>query len=407
MFRPRWEERLEQFKMDLFGASVAEQSGVRAAPPQRHTVGDYVGLCLLIRFPDVPSTISQTQVDEYCNKTGYNGFENNGSVYDYFLDNSNGKLRYTTIVAPYYTAKYPRRYYTNPAAPYTQRTRELINEALTYHVSNGFNFGNLTTDGSGAVFATNVFYVGDRVNNWKQGLWPHASRLAAPFTVAPGVAIADYQITNMGSELELGIYCHENGHMLCDFPDLYNYDNQMRGVGQYCLMCLGGNTDPRNPHSVGAYLKNRAGWSSNLTTISSGGSGASYALSFNQNQFAIYPRSVSEYFIVENRQKLGRDRTLSDAGIAIWHIDELGSNADPNSRPRGHQHFECKLVQADGKDDLSLGTNLGDNTDLFRVGLNSRFDDTTRPSAKWWSQSPSGLRIRNISGLGATMTFDA
>ena len=34
---------------------------------------------------------------------------------------------------------------------------------------------------------------------------------------------ADYQITDMGNRLTLGTFCHENGHMVCDFPDLYPY----------------------------------------------------------------------------------------------------------------------------------------------------------------------------------------
>jgi M6 family metalloprotease-like protein len=78
-----------------------------AAPPRRATVGQYVGLCLLVQFPDVPGTMSAAEVEAYCNKENYSGFENNGSVRDYFFDNSDGKLAYTNIVAPYYTTKHP------------------------------------------------------------------------------------------------------------------------------------------------------------------------------------------------------------------------------------------------------------------------------------------------------------
>jgi hypothetical protein len=31
-------------------------------------------------------------VDDFCNKPGYTGFGNNGSVYDYFLEISGGAL---------------------------------------------------------------------------------------------------------------------------------------------------------------------------------------------------------------------------------------------------------------------------------------------------------------------------
>jgi hypothetical protein len=49
-------------------------------------------------------------VDDFCNKPGYTGFGNNGSVYDYFLEISGGRLRYKNLVTPYYTAQHPRSY---------------------------------------------------------------------------------------------------------------------------------------------------------------------------------------------------------------------------------------------------------------------------------------------------------
>jgi hypothetical protein len=173
---PRWQMRRAEHRARL---SAAHESA-RAAPPARTTVGDYLGLCLLVDFPDVPATISRDEVDAFCNEEKYSGFGNNGSVFDYFRDVSNGKLRYRTLVAPYYTARHPRAYYTNPAVKYTTRARELIREALAHHIARGFDFSGLTADSAGYVFATNVFYAGDQQNNWSEGLWPHASRLLSP-----------------------------------------------------------------------------------------------------------------------------------------------------------------------------------------------------------------------------------
>jgi len=44
----------------------------------------------------------------------------------------------------------------------------------------------------------------------------------------------------MDRELTLATFCHENGHLVCDFPDLYDYGPESRGVGNFCLMCRGG-----------------------------------------------------------------------------------------------------------------------------------------------------------------------
>jgi M6 family metalloprotease-like protein len=181
-----------------------------------------VGLCILVAFPDVPGTIAQQEVTDFCNKPGYTGFGNNGSVHDYFLAVSGGDLKYTNSVTVYYIAKHNRSYYTDPSVPFGSRARELIVEALTDLKAKGYNFGQLSSDSGGYVYALNVFYAGARVNNWSEGLWPHSWALATPFAGSATKKLSDYQITNMGTQLTLGTFCHENGHMVCDYPDLYD-----------------------------------------------------------------------------------------------------------------------------------------------------------------------------------------
>ncbi len=262
----RWQVRREQKKTQLRG--IMPTTAPEALPLSTETVGNYVGLCILLRFPDVSETISQQEVSHFCNLPSYNGFGNNGSVRDYFYDNSQGKLTYTNVVTQYYTAAHNRSYYTDPSISYGTRARELIVEALDDLKSQGFNFSQLSSDSNGYIYALNVFYVGARVNNWAEGLWPHAWHLASPYDAGGGKKLYDYQITNMGSELTLRTFCHENGHMLCSFPDLYDYGGESHGVGHYCLMCYGANN--KNPVQVCAYLKNEAGWATKVTPITPG-----------------------------------------------------------------------------------------------------------------------------------------
>lgn len=393
---PRWQMRREQARAAM---QMAAESTL-PAPPARQTVGNFVGLCLLVEFPDVPGSIKREEVEAFCNQKGYKGFGNNGSVYDYFLENSGGKLHYTTVVAPYYTARHPRDYYTNPKVQYTTRARELIREALAHHKSRGFDFSKLTVDSKGYVFATNVFYAGEVVNNWSQGLWPHASRLINAIELAKGRSAYDYQITNMGQALTLGTYCHENGHMLCDFPDLYDYGGESAGVGAYCLMCAGANIDPLNPTNVSAYLKYKAGWAS-VTRLKAGFKGVAHA---GSNQFFIHQRSPREYFIIENRHQSGRDSALTDAGLAIWHVDELGDNSNEQMTPT--HHYECSLIQADGLNHLEGGGTYGDADDLFHQGGKDRWPEPGS-AARWWDGSPATLRVQGIGPAGPKVAFSA
>lgn len=382
-------------------AQALRLGGPVAAPPARHTVGEFVGLCLLIQFPDVPGTINPAEVADFCNKPGYAGNGNNGSVFDYFVDNSKDKFKYTNIVTAYYTAKNPRAYYTNPQISFGSRARELILEALASLKAKGFDASPLSADDEEYIYAVNVFYAGACVNNWSEGLWPHSWALAAPFQLAPGRLANDYQITNMGSALTIATFCHENGHMVVDFPDLYDYGYESTGAGNYCLMGYGG-PDDKNPTQIGAYLKNKAGWATRATAVTDG---LQASIAAGDNDFFLYAKNPTEYFIIENRQQQGRDKSLPASGLAIWHVDELGSN--DNQEMTVEKHYECSLEQADNRFDLEHNANYGDAKDLFYRNNNDRFSDVTSPSGKWWDGGASGLDIFNISEAGMAMTFSA
>ena len=126
-------------------------------------------------------------------------------------------------------------------------------------------FAPLTTDASSRVVAFNVFYAGGNGGVWNYGLWPHSWSLAnvGPQDLSPGgKKVWEYQISNIGSNLELGTFCHESGHLLCGFPDIYDYDSGVGassgGAGRFCLMNSGGHGG--NPVQICAYLKRAAGW---------------------------------------------------------------------------------------------------------------------------------------------------
>jgi M6 family metalloprotease-like protein len=394
----RWQERRRE---RLERLEAARSGAFSFAPPSEETEGTFVGLCMLVEFPDVPGTIARDEVEHFCNEVGYTGFGNNGSVHDYFLDTSNGKVRYTNVVTDWYTAQHNRDYYTDPTISYGVRARELIREALDDLRAKGFDFSQLSADGSGYVYATNVYYAGTRINNWSEGLWPHQSSLSPAYQAAPGRRMRDYQVTDMTPELTLGTFCHENGHMLCDFPDLYDYDGDSNGIGRYCLMCAGGR-DKRNPAHVGAYLKYNAGWLDNVSPVVSG---QSVTLSASNDEVLLHSKNQDEYYVIENRVATGRDRSLPSEGLAIWHCDEHGNNRFQQGTPG--QHFECALEQADGSFHLESDINNGDSGDLFSFQTATTFGNATVPDSRWWDGSGSGLEISGIGAPGESISFVA
>ncbi len=90
-----------------------------------------------------------------------------------------------------------------------------------------------------------------------------------------------YMLSSMGrskDDLSIGTFCHESGHMLCRWPDLYDYGSRdgdfekSAGLGYYCLMSAGNHNDNgRTPSPVCAYLRNLVGWCDKAVRLNKGG----------------------------------------------------------------------------------------------------------------------------------------
>ena len=377
-------------------AFVATEKGTLAT--ESITTGSPKGLCLIVDFSDDVATISASAVADFCNKVGYTTNGNNGSVRDYYYDVSGQKLTYTNYVpSAYYRAKNPKTYYTDQSIGYGTRAQELIREALDSLKAQGFNFSQCDTNSDGTIDALNCFYAGSSNSPWSKGLWPHASWMS---WCSGSVCSGPYQITDMGGSLQISTFCHENGHMLLGWPDLYDYDYDSNGVGNFCLMAYG--TSGTNPCRPCAYMRYKAGWCTVTDLVSSQAN-----LSIASNSNAIYkcsnPSNAKEYYLLENRQRSGRDAGLPDDGLAIWHIDENGSNN--NNQMTATSHYLVTLVQADGLWDLENNRNYGDSNDLWSAPTYTVCNPDTTPNTRWWDGTASKLYLKSIGTSGATMTF--
>jgi M6 family metalloprotease-like protein len=423
----RWKTmKNERRQAEAVMEEQGDSNGLLFSPPSSTTTGTKVGLCLLIDFSDDQATIPQADIINFCNGDDYTDYDNNGSVKKYYLDNSNNLLTYTNVVTIYIRAPQPKTYYNNTSNDAGVQGRLLITNAIAvmkalpnYNTEILPTFGPLTVDGSNNVVAFNVFYAGDNGGVWAKGLWPHSSSLASPLELsAGGKKVYHYQLTNIGSSLEIGTFCHENGHMLCGFPDIYDYDyDSWGGAGFFCLMdygCYGGNNGS-NPVQICAYLKRAAGWANvtDLNSMSNLTATVTAAPTAGYNNYYRYrkPGVSTEYFLVENRQQTGHDASIPAAGIAIWHIDELGNSNNQSLAPNTtHANYEVTLVQADNLWHFEYYQNLYDSEDLYYAGnsasaYSNRFDDNSSPNAHWWDGTSSGIKFRNFSVSETSMTF--
>ena len=433
----RQKEKKAVAKNGVLAASPSDGTGIAAdgimmAPPSFTTTGSKTGLCLLIDFDDDPASIPQAEIVDYCNADSYSDYSNNGSVKKYFNEVSNNYLNYTNVVTAYVRMEKPKSYYNDTSKDCGSQGNELIKDAIAilkakpnYATEILPTFSDIDTDGSGNILCTNVFYAGDNGNSWMYGLWPHSWALYNGNNPDPqelsagGKKVFRYQITNIGSSLEISTFCHENGHMLCDFPDLYDYDyDSIGGAGDFCLM--GSGAYGGNPVQVCAYLKLAAGWATTTELTSASKLTASLnSAGPNFNHFYRYvnPAASTEYFLIENRQQTGRDAVIPASGLAVWHIDELGDRDNQSMTPNSnHANYECTLVQADNLWHFEttvpfVNANYGDSKDLYYRGNTASaytniLSDSSTPNAHWWNGTSSDMLMRNISVSGSSMTFD-
>lgn len=421
----RWSNRVKATNLlrapqtTNFRSAVAAEAKANAAP----VVGKVKGLTILVQFPRdarqgtgaVNFPASRSKIVSYSNKKGYTEDENTGSVRDYFLDQSLGKLDYTQIVTPIITLPRPRDYYNwqdwpNNRVFRADAGRVLLRDALDVLKAQKFDFSGLTTKNGNEVMATNIFFAGENSGQWSQGLWPHQWNLfdrRGPYnvgTAARPLYVNEYQITNLeNSAPVIGTFVHENGHLILDYPDLYDYDGDSQGVGAHCLMG-GGNhlNDGKTPGPINAYFKDLVGWANIQEVSPTDYRTLSLRSTGNRAVRLRKPGSMTEFFIVENRGNGDKWASASpDKGIAIWHIDDaVSGNNSQEMLP--DLHYQVSLEQSDGRFDLENNINRGDSTDLYSKDTKT-FNNTTIPSSKWWDGSPSGINIEVLSNRGSTM----
>ena len=365
-----------------------------------------LGLTILVEFQDIRTTVTKALIEAMLNGSGGDNNGNYCSVREYFLAMSNGKLDYTNRVFGPIRLKHPRSYYL-----FTHRN-EVVLEALAALESQGVAFEDFDANGDGLIDAINIMYAGDTQYVDGSWLWPHNFYIEKQLG---SVRTYFYQICSLES-LSIGTFCHENGHMLCRFPDLYDYGSRDQdsekssGMGRYCLMSSGNHlNEGRTPAPICAYLRDLAGWPETIVKLNDKGiydaAHGDYKTLFKYFIRSDFSAVGNEYFLVENRFRSGLDSFLPSSGLAVYHCDVKGSNEWQEGTPT--RHYQCALLQADGRNDLERDPyNRGDAGDLFGSVEGIAIDYGTNPSTRRWDQSDSEMVLSNIGEIGETITFE-
>lgn len=231
-------------------------------------------------------------------------------------------------------------------------------------------------------------------------IWPH--RATTDLDLGP-IRVTSYTVLNHGAPL--GVYVHEFGHDI-GLPDLYDRDYTSHGAGDWCLMAAG--AWPENgtkPSHISAWGKARLGWL--LPSVVAKNAAAVKIPSSSEKPFALKVPIESvgsrEYFLIENRRRVGFDEKLPAEGLIIWHIDETRDHNDDEKRKL------MDVVEAAPVQDLDFieqGRLPDGKRDVFALGQKEVFDDDSSPSARTNGGQPTQIRIKVRSAADRVMLVD-
>ncbi|WDP90735.1 MAG: M6 family metalloprotease domain-containing protein [Desulfobacter sp.] len=360
-----------------------------------------MGLTILVDFQDITSDIEKGHVEDLLNGDNFNAYGNACSVKTYYQTISSNRLEYTNaVVGPVRLSKNRTHYIQTP----------LMEEALNIAINDfGVDLSRFDCRQRGVVDAVNFLYAGQTLyQNW---LWPHNHVMNYSHN---GMRCNLYTIQSLGRrpvDMKIGTFCHEAGHLICRFPDLYDYGKRdgdtdpSAGLGAYCLMSSGSHLNQgRSPAPVCGYLRHLAGWADNEILINTPGRFQARHGDYNTIHKYLVSDKPNEYFIVENRSRLNLDSHCKSSGLAVYHCDTQGSNEWQGGT--ADKHYQCALIQADGARNLENNRNSGDEADLFKGIQGLALSRDTIPSSKAWGGMESGLSLFNISAAGEVITFE-
>ena len=257
--------------------------------------------------------------------------------------------------------------------------------------------------------------------------WSLSSAVFTPFeTNTPSssggfIKVDDYTIQpsiscSGGVLSQIGVFTHELGHAF-GLPDLYDTDTgngRHAGAGIWDLMASGSwgcnNSTPESPCHLGAWSKAALGWV-DVTTLAPDADHGTLTLPPVETASTVYRVDATdgsdEYYLIENRQRIGYDTQLYAEGLLVWQIDDgFVQSRWPANRVNADAHMGVWLRQADGRDDLGVTSQRGDAGDPFpgQTG-NAVFHSQTNPGPFSFEGTFAGLTVFDIAPSGDDMQF--
>jgi len=393
--------------------------------------GSQRGLVILVDFPDKAFSMDEPAklYNRILNEHGFHEYGAQGSVHDYFFDQSNGMFDlHFDVVGPYRMSHDIRFYGERDDSALGRRNDVnavgMVQEAIE-QADKDIDFSKYDWDHDGEVDQVFVLYAGygEASGGPSYTIWAHEWTLEDAGATAiekDGVTINTYacsQELNGGEGAELngiGTFCHEFSHCM-GLPDMYDTNYKAFGMGNWDIMDSGnyngGNQSGWCPAGYTAYEKNYCGWLDYEDLNQLGTMETVYqeviqlkSVAEGGKAYRIYnPNRAREYYILENRSSKGWDSALPGNGLLVMHVDYMPNPWQRNQVNTSENHQRMTIIPADNEAIGVLSTNDFEERkqrmsgDPYPYMDNDSLTDLSLPRDEIYNRNIDGSNLLHIS----------
>jgi M6 family metalloprotease-like protein len=409
----------EQVQM-LHQIRMMKERTLRQAPFLRSSSGVAKAICALIGFQNKSFTLSIADFEQLMNQPEYNLNGAYGSVKDFFIENSYGKIDLQVTVAGIYTASQNMEYYgANSGNSPDIRPEVLAQEAADFTFNDPeINPADFDNDGDGYIDMFHVIYAGygEDAGGGSDCIWAHE------YGFYPELRYGDKYLDTYSASPELrgnwnanithiGVICHELAHIF-GAPDFYDTaNNEFAGTGKWDLMGGGSwNGNGARPAHINMYQKIQFGWVEPVVLdVSQSVEGMQPAMT-SPDAYIIRTSSPKEYYVLENRQRREFDSEIPGHGLLIYHVSVEQSDIDQNTVNAGHPQKVYPVCSVNtnalptGTVD-SYGEINGTRCPFPGASRRTAFGPATIPAMRTWDGKDVSKSITQIAETGLLVSF--
>lgn len=333
------------------------------------TRGTQRTLVILVEFSDTKFTSVDDPYAYYQNMLNQDGFTHvngaNGSARDYYHACSNGQFDPQFDVVGPVQLLHPQSYYGGDSQQMLDTLAYQMVIDACMMLDDEIDFSQYDLNGDGMVDNIYFFYAGfgQADSGQSYAIWPHAGKINEDWhqemPQLDGVYINRYAASNeirygtgpLFKPVGIGTFVHEFAHVL-GLVD--HYDTGYGGGFHpdiWDVMAAGSYNDNQNtPPAFSAFERAELGWLeyTDITPATPGLLNVHELQASNSALRLVVPDTEGrEFFIFENRQQRGWDRTLPGHGMLVWHIDRDLELWHTNKANADAAHQRIDIVEAD------------------------------------------------------------